>query len=64
MLFSSSVCGYFIGKEVFGMGFHNRLIFAIVCCYLTLMVEVFIFIIKSNKHNSSRQGLRRRARAA
>lgn len=60
VLFSSSICGYFVGKEVFGLGFHNRMIFAVICCYVTLMVEVAIFIIKSNKHNQIQQRKDRR----
>lgn len=54
VLFSSAVCGYYIAKEVLGLDFHNRMIGAATLCYITLMIEIFIFIIKNNKHNKER----------
>ena len=59
VLFSSAICGYFLAKELFGWDFHNRMVASIGLCYITLMVEIFIFIIKNNKHNKERQKTRK-----
>ena len=53
VLFSSSLLGYYLGKEAFGWGYSDCLALSGIVAFITIVVEVFLFIIKIEKEEQN-----------
>jgi hypothetical protein len=49
VLFSSSLLGYYLGKEIFGWKYTDCLALSGIVAFITIVIEAFLFIIKFEK---------------
>lgn len=53
VLFSSSLLGYYLGKEAFGWNYGDCLALSGIVAFITIVIEAFLFIIKMEKESAN-----------
>jgi len=41
--------GFYLAKEILGWSFENALVLAVICSFISILLDIFLFIIKGDK---------------